>query len=86
MYVAYGESLSAVTLTPWESLMQPRTVNINALARATGMSAAHVSRVLRGLTGVHLETAVRLAEALDMSLDEFHTRIQKGLLRGQPRP
>jgi len=65
--------------------MKPRTVNINALARATGMSAAHVSRVLRGLSGLKLDTAVKLAGALDMTLDEFHDRIKYRLFRGQPR-
>lgn len=65
--------------------------NYHYLARATGLSRSHITRVLRGKVGkegVSLDAASRLADAAEVTLDEFRfyidTRIAERARDGLP--
>ena len=53
-------------------LLSPPLVNYHELARRSGLSASTVRKVLRGLTGVNLVIAARIAEAAGVSLDTLY--------------
>lgn len=47
------------------------TINRSELARATGIDVAHISRIFSGKANPSLALAVRIAEHLEISLDEL---------------
>ena len=54
-----------------EDLMRRRGVNKTELARRTGTSPAHITKILRGNANLTLATMVKLVRALD---GELHVR------------
>lgn len=55
--------------------------NYTLLHRATGLSRAHVSKVLRGITSPSYNTLMRLSDATGISLDEISKYIQDQKLK-----
>ncbi len=52
--------------------------NYGRIARASGFSIPHISRVLTGKRGTPLKSAARIAAAAGVSLDELHAWIGAG--------
>lgn len=50
--------------------------NFRRLSKETGLEPRHISRVLRGLRGTSLKSAIALADAANVSLDEFRDYIE----------
>lgn len=50
--------------------------NYRRIARHTGLTPQHVSRVLRGLRGCSLRVAAKIALAADVDLEELYRFIQ----------
>jgi transcriptional regulator with XRE-family HTH domain len=51
--------------------------NYHRLARATGYTPQHVSRVLRGKVGASFVAANRIANAAGVTLDELYAYIER---------
>ena len=47
------------------------------IAKKTGLSISHVSRVHRGLTGVSMDALVRIAKAREMTIDQLVKEIAR---------
>jgi len=56
-------------------------VNVTRLARQTGYSVSHISRVMRRETQPSVECLVALASALGLSIDKLHTMIKEREIR-----
>ena len=56
---------------PWKPVYVKNGVNITALADATDLSVAHVSRILSGDRSPSLGTTTKIARYLGVSVDEF---------------
>lgn len=52
-------------------LLHSQLGNFARIAQSTGISRAHVSRVLRGRSGVTLECLKRISAACDVGLDDI---------------
>ncbi len=63
--------------------------NYRRISRAAGLTPQHVSRVLRGKKGVSFQTASRIADASEVSLDDLRNYIEsttgRKLIRGSAR-
>lgn len=51
------------------------TGNYSELARRTGLTPQHVSRVLRGVSGISFWTATRIADAAGVSMNDLRVFI-----------
>jgi len=63
--------IAALVAASLHSLRQTRGLSQSDLARLAGVTPSAVSQAERGDRGLSLETLLRLAEALDMSLDDL---------------
>lgn len=52
-----------------ELYMKPRKITVTALAKATGITRKHLSRIVNGHARVSAEIAAKLSAALDTTLD-----------------
>ncbi len=56
-----------------------RKININRLARMTGYSSSHLSRVFRCEHKASIQCAQAMADVLGVTLDQMVYRIEKGV-------
>lgn len=55
-----------------------RILSNRQLARKTGASESHISRVRRGITPPSIDLALRMARTLGISINELMVRIKNG--------
>ncbi len=58
-----------------------KVVNVYALAQTTGMDQGYLSRILSRKRRPRIDYAMRIAQALDMGLEDFLVAIDERVMR-----